>query len=120
MKAERAELEEIFKKNTKETNVQQIRLAEQAAVDKKKLTGDPKWDIFLQELQAKIEEAQKALVNFSAQLESPELTDPNEVQRIRNCVFICNERIGSLNMVINLPKEIIETGKVASTQLEAL
>lgn len=82
-------------------------LLEQAAVNHEKLTNDPHWDIFLQELQAIMDASGLELEKYQADLGSPELVDPLEIQRVRNRIFILTERIGTLDRVINLPKEII-------------
>lgn len=118
MKVDREEVIELFQdiqKSNIKVNKNELLRAEQAAVDKEKLTNDPTWNIFLQELQVFLNAAKEQLQSFRDQLDDPNLVDDRV---IRNKIFICNERIGTLDMVMNLPKDIIEKGKSASLQLE--
>lgn len=118
MKADRNEAITLLKQ-PKQRKEELVRL-EQAALEKQQLLNDPKWDIYLQEIQSWIKTTKEHLTAFQAQLDSPELTDPTEVQRLRNRIFVCNERIGTLNLVIDLPKQVIELGEKAKLKLEEI
>ena len=105
MKASRSEFELI---QTKVKEKPANPLLEQAAVAHEKLTQEPTWNIYLQEVQAQLEVTEQVLEGFKEKLNSPELADPIEVQRIRNWIFIYTDRVGTLKSVIDLPRQIIE------------
>lgn len=113
MKASRKEFEAIEEKEKKVPESEHL-LLKQSAVEHEKLINDPKWTIFQQELQTLTNEAKECLNGLKNELDDPRLTDP-EVRLMRSKIFILNERIGTLNMVIDLPKKIIQDVKERSS-----
>ena len=108
-----------FRKKAKEKNaLNKYQAVEQATVSNELLTNSPEWNIYLQELQAILDKSKEARLSFQLRLEDPEVSDPIEVTAIRNKIFILNERIGILDSVMRLPKDIIETGKEAKLALK--
>lgn len=118
----------VFEKNEvlaaqKKLRLKSIRAAalvvEQAAVSKEKLTGNPDFDIFLQELQKKLEEAQTGLQALKDSFSDPGMPD-NHVLAVRNSILIYTERVGTLSAIINLPADVIKAGEEARLKLEEL
>jgi len=79
----------------------------QAEVSKELMTGNPDWDIFLQQLQGKIEEAAMLRDGEKMKLDNPNLSDPIEIQIIRQHIFIYNNSIDVLKSVMEMPLEIV-------------
>ena len=102
-----------IKRASKSSNV---RVLEQAAVDKEKLIGDPHWDLFLQELQSFVDKSVASLKSLEEQIKSPLLVNPEEIQLIRNQIFVLTERVGTTKTIMNLPKDIIDQAEKASSQ----
>jgi len=84
-------------------------LPAQAQVSKELMTGIPDWDILLQRLQAKIQEAEGLRDGEKMKLDNPNLSDPNEIQIIRQYIFIYNNSIDVLKSVMEIPLEIVST-----------
>lgn len=120
MKVDRNELDELLKAKKRESVQQSLGMLEQAEVSHKSLTGFPEWDLYLQELQARLESARKAKESFSAELESPETVDPIEERRLKNRILILTERIGTLDACINLPTDILKQAQDARDSLAKL
>lgn len=81
----------------------------QAEVSKELMTGSPDWDVFLQRLQAKIEEAEGLRDGEKKALDNINLSDPIEIQIIRQHIFIYNNSIDVLKSVMEMPLEIVST-----------
>ena len=120
MKADKEEVLQILKKVDNENRRDSLVLIEQAAVEKEKLTSSPHQNIFLQEIQEWIECSKKNLEGLKEKHEDPELTDPNEIIRIKNAILMNKQDIDSLNRVIDLPKKIIDDGNRAKFSLASL
>lgn len=93
--------------------------AEQAAVSKEKLTNSPEWNIFLQELQKKLEEAETGLQALKDGLSDPGMPD-SQVLSVRNTILIYTERVGTLSAIIALPSDVMKAGEDARLKLEEL
>jgi len=111
MKVDRAEWEKTIKKLDDDVSNRRLALLEQAQVDKEKLTQDPKWDIFLQELQSDLNKHEKDLASYQEQLMEPSLVDPLLIDAIRHNIFITVARIGTLKDIMELPATIIAAAK---------
>lgn len=120
MKADRAEVEALIKDKRRESIKGTLHILEQAEVSDKKLIGSPEWDLYLQRLQSQLDTAKEAKVNIVAELVSPLTVDPIEERRLKNMIIILDERIGTLDACINLPKDVIEQGEEARLQLAEL
>ena len=113
MKADKSEVKEVLDNLIKEKKKDHLVLVEQAAVANEKLTSSPTWNIYLQEIQAMIDKAENSLKTFKEQLCNPMVVNPDEVQLIRNQIFIYTERLTSLREVLDFPKRIIDDGQAA-------
>ena len=97
-----------------------LQAIQQAAVKAEILTGDENWDNFLSYLQATTRNAAEARDRYMNEIASPLLVDGNEMRLKQIAIIRLNERIATLQAVMNIPKELKEGGKEASKDLEKL
>ena len=97
-----------------------LQAIQQAAVKAEILTGDENWDTFLSYLQATTKNAAEARDRYMNEIASPLLVDGNEMRLKQIAIIRLNERIATLQAVMNIPKELKEGGKEASKNLEKL
>jgi hypothetical protein len=97
-----------------------LQAVQQAAVKAEILTGDENWDIFLSYLQATTINAAEARDRYMNEIASPLLVDGNEMRLKQIAIIRLNERIATLQAVMNIPKELKEGGEQASKVLEKL
>lgn len=114
MKAERSEIIPLLDEELKKKQAQNFRLIEQAAVQHEKLTHDPNWDIFLQEVQALINMTEEVRDGFKDQLTTRKYLNPEELEEIRHQALIHDIQATTLQTVIDLPKEIVVMGEKVS------
>jgi len=108
MRFDRADYKELQKRKARSD----FRVVEQAAVDKQRLTGSPEWDIFLQQLQSSLDEAKGSLESHLAMMGDPTMTD-DQLRALNNKISILNERVGTIDSIMNLPLDIIKKGEDA-------
>lgn len=81
-------------------------LLEQARVASEMLTGTPQWDVFLQRIQALIEQEKTLLGGMAEALAIPNLTSEQILQGQRH-LLSTKAKIEAWEQVLRLPKEII-------------
>ena len=88
----------------------EIRHAIRAAVSTENLTGDEKWDVFMQLIQGSKEELSTALASKTA-----EILNPNTFDMTHSKYYIMKYAgmIEALDWVMTLPKTIKENGDAA-------
>lgn len=92
----------------------------QAAVKAEHLTGDEVWDWFLTFIQAALDATTQEIAGWRSTLDSPNLVNADDIQRIRIAIFRAEERISAWNAVIELPKDLKDKGEEAKKLLERL
>lgn len=97
-----------------------LEMMAQAAVAAENLTGYPEWDLFLSYIQAAIETTKGHQTSFDAILKDPLITDENELRRARIAYFQCAERVLAWEVVLQLPKDLKESGEKAKDILGRL
>lgn len=97
---------------------QKMRQLSQAEVSHEALMADPHWRVYQQLLQGAIEQTKKDHAELLQLLDEPELTDENEIRRIRNLMFMCKARITAWEVAISLPKQVQEHGAEARQWLD--
>ena len=108
MKVNRDEFDATIKAIIKQKEPKEdVLLLKQSAVEHKKLINDPKWTIFQQELQTIINDSKESLGSLKNELDDIRLPDV-DIRFILNKIYVLNERIGTLTMAIDLPKNIIQ------------
>lgn len=83
------------------------------------LTGTDEWDLFLQNIQAVVNEATAQAHAFQLQIDSP-ATEATDLARLRLHRILALERVRILGAVMELPKDLIEHGKKARQLIERL
>lgn len=96
------------------------RLMEQAAVSAKALTGDQKWDIFLQNIQATIQAAEVERDGFEAILTNPNVVSHDQLILAKIGLAEVTSMIRTCRAVLDLPKDIIAHGEQARSLLERM
>ena len=80
-----------------------------AAVKSEQLTDHPGWDLFLEQLQGRVEQAQAECAAWSERLHTP-LGDTD--LHIAQCNWhLWKSRVDTLHEVMELPKLVLETAK---------
>lgn len=117
MKANRDEVIPLLDQRIKEKRLGALQLLEQAAVDKQHLTNDPKWDVFLQEIQSQMNEAKKEREGLEMKFRDVRLVMPEQKQIIQQQIIALTAAIETFENVIALPSRIIEDGEKAREAL---
>lgn len=115
MKSLEAEARE--KRRLSAANLQEIVRAEP---DMKILTGRQEWDKLLSYLQAVKISCETQLKAAEDRVLSPSLWKNEDIVSAKMDVIRLRERIGVLDLVMTLPKEIIGVGEVAKEKLDEL
>lgn len=84
------------------------------------LTQDPNWDLFLSFLQAAYEQASDAAAHWQAQMANPNLVDPQQLMLAKMNYHITNERAQTLQQVMEVPSDVVKSGKDAKDLLSRL
>ena len=90
---------------------------EQAGVEAQLLTNDPRWNLFLQQLQAQINKAIKMRDSLIESSLSPNLVNSEDMLRNKNNLLIACTEITTLEAVIAIPRQIITSGDSAKELL---
>lgn len=90
------------------------RFIEQAALASEHLTSDPVWNVFLQRVQAMVAQERATLAAMAEHIGLPNLTAEQILQAQRHMVA-AKSRIEAWEIILNLPKELIEARKPAET-----
>jgi len=120
VKADRDEVVKVLDTRIRERQRDNLATVEQAAVEAEKLTSDPRWNIFLQQIQKWKNDSESNLKSLNERHSDPELTNPDEITRIKNAILMNKQDIDTLDRVISLPKSIIDDGKKAKSLLANL
>jgi len=94
--------------------------AAQAAVHSSRLTGDKMWDVFLQQVQAKIDATQQMIDVVTVDFFTATTMTSNELRECREAGIKLRARVLSLTEVIQMPYEILNAGEDARGQLGSL
>ena len=92
----------------------------QEAVKADLLTGEATWDHFLTLIQGAIETTREQMVAFQRQLGDSDTFEHHEMIRLKTQALLCGERIKAWEVVMTLPKDIMERGEKAETLLGRL
>ncbi|GMR03352.1 MAG: hypothetical protein BMS9Abin21_187 [Thermodesulfovibrionia bacterium] len=113
---DRAEYKEKTKKTTKTEPLHQFM---QASVEATRLTNDTSWDYFLTIVQGIYNQADEAKqINQTAL--NAEVFDHVELLKIKSAITRCDERLITLDMILNLPNQIKQEGQKAKALIDDL
>lgn len=119
MRVSRAEAEQILAQRrpadapyVAAQNAIASRFLEQAKVATHHLTGSHEWNVFLQRVQAWIDQERATLAAMSDSTLLPNLTSEQILQAHRH-MLAAKTRIDAWEQVLQLPKQILETGDKA-------
>lgn len=113
MVAERAHKVSVAKKPKLEEQTQ-------AAVASNLLTGDPNWDVFLQQLQSKVESLEMALESVTTEFVTPGHLEAETLLGMHAAGQYYVAQIEAIRQIMGMPAELVKTGKDASEQLRTL
>ena len=97
-----------------------FRAVQQAAANADLLTGDPKWDTFLSYLEATVNAATTARDRYIVDIASPLLVDTDQLRLKQVAIIRLNERIATLQGVMNIPVDLKNGSDAAGKELEKL
>ena len=120
MKYTKEEVDKIIGSGENESKISHLTLIEQASVEAEHLTNDPLWNIFLQEIQDKINKSEENLKTLQEQYLSPSLTNPDEQIRTKNAILMNTQDIATLKDVLSIPANKMKDGKEAKSLLSTL
>ena len=87
----------------------------QAEVHATKLTNDPDWDKLLQHLQYAIEKLGEAEKSWESKILDETVVNQDVLMMAKSCLSMVKGQKSALEWVIDLPKELKETGAIAAT-----
>lgn len=88
---------------------------DQAAVASEHLTGSHEWNVFLQRVQALVDQERKVLGAMGESIALPNLTSEQVLQGQRH-MLATKAKIEAWEQVLRLPKEIVDTAEKAGTK----
>ncbi len=101
-------------------SLQDVQMVMQAGLSAEAVTNHPAWDKLLSMIEAAIEGTVNQRDGFRVILESPDVVDPNELQKAKIGVISCEERMKAWRVVINLPKQLMSGAEEAIDILEKM
>ena len=111
MRVTRAEAQESLDRSER-AGPQQLRgkvapkFLEQAEVATRHLTGRPEWDVFLQRVQALIDQEQTLILSLAGAIASPNLTNDQIFQAQRH-LLASKQRVEAWELILSLPQDIL-------------
>jgi hypothetical protein len=121
MALEREEHEELLAKRPQAGNDRTVLAGlAQAALKADAVTGDASWDTYCSYIQRAIDVAKQQRAAQMAILTSPAMVNDEKITAARHSIFQMDERIRSLEWVVNMPAEIKRVGSVAKEKLAAM
>lgn len=90
------------------------RFLDQAVVATRHLTGSHEWNVFLQRIQALVEQDTTLLHTMAESMALPNLTSEQVLQAQRH-MLAARARLDAWEQVMALPKQILETGDPKAT-----
>lgn len=110
----------VTQKASKRLNGSRLALEQlqQAQVRMENLTGDPDWDLFLSYVEAGIQRTEREAVTHLDQLRSPTTVNVDEIMQLKMALHGCQARIDAWRAILELPKDIRDSGEQAKTLLE--
>lgn len=97
-----------------------LEMLRQTAIRTELLTGSPEWDSFLGYAQAAMEETEAQLQGWIVFITNPVIVDRDQIMQAKIALAECKGRIDAWKAVIELPKDLIETGNKAKGLLERM
>ena len=122
MSYSREDYDALIEKNKKSLNGERPNLEylTQAAVKQVLLTGNPHWDTFLSYLQSALERMLDQEIQLRDRLCSSSLVSPDGIMETKLALAEIVGQIKTIEAVIGLPKDIMETGEKAKDRLKDL
>lgn len=81
------------------------------------LTTSEPWNKYLEYLQGQIEETEKRLEGYREKLTDPSILDPEGMLYAKVFYLRLQERLHTLKFVMQIPKHLVESGKIARDQV---
>ncbi len=123
MTFERADYKDLLnKKKTERVREQKtsLEMLRRAEVGAKFLTNDENWDVYLSYIQNAIERTEAQLSAFKEGLCDPNITNTDEIMRIKIHAATCAGRIEAMKAMRALPKELMTAGAQARQLLDTI
>lgn len=92
----------------------------QAAPKMELLTGDENWDAYLRHVQSLIEQTDKVLIASKEKYFSDLSLSDEKRREVFSSILLLQERVNTMNLLIQIPKQIMESGKQALNELSKI
>ena len=92
----------------------------QAAPKMELLTGDEKWDAYLKHVQSLVEQTQNVLSALKEKYFSDLSINDEERRKLFVQTVLLQERVNTMNLLMGIPKQIMESGKAALDELSKI
>lgn len=100
--------------------IQQLKAQVHEAVRATAITGDANWDHFLALVEGRIAQYRGMIASKQAQLGDPTLVNAEQIMLLKVTLACLQASMGELEVVISLPKMLIESGSEAASKLAAM
>ena len=101
-----------------ERTIGQLQLVEKTAIQAKHLTNDERWDWFVQLIQTALEMAKGSQRNAENVLLAPQVMSEADLRQAKVSYIQASAQVTALEMVISLPKQLMEDGEKAKQVIE--
>ena len=120
---DREQFEQLMKASQNKAQLAERKLylyqIRQAAVSSEHLTGNEYWDGFLRQIQGLIEQEEKAVTGWQMAIRDPMTSwDSGPMAFARAQLVAADARLKTLQMVLAIPKQLLEAGQQAKTELD--
>lgn len=95
-------------------------LLSQASVNAANMTGSTEWDIFLQFLQSQVDHVKESRAALEVVMKDPRVTSDEDMRRAKIQYIEADAIVRTLEAVISLPSDIIESGDKARDLLSRM
>lgn len=92
----------------------------QAAPKMELLTGDENWDAYLRHVQSLIEQTENVLSASKEKYFSDLSLSDEERRKVFASILLLQERVNTMNLLVQMPKQIVESGKQALNELSKI
>jgi DNA repair exonuclease SbcCD ATPase subunit len=89
-----------------------------AAILSEYVMAQPEWNFYLTQLQAELNVIRTSIESLTRQVTSEEVSDPNEISRMKAWLSRYRGRAEAIEAAIALPSKIVELGARATLALE--
>lgn len=99
------------KEEKRQRRAASLELLTRAEVPAKALVGDPKWDIFLSQVQVAIEQSEAQAAGLEAKLADPDVVNHDQIMAVKTSLARVKGRIEAWKAAVELPAQIVSAAE---------